>query len=313
MAVPYAPSGATPSVAGTGGGGNVAPLSMNYQTSNNSSSGSSSNSSRSWLPDWYLNGGQTSTDFYKNQLGGLPTGGYQDPRVAGFDPTQASGIGQGQGYLNESSPMYAQGGAMMGEAGNLMQDSSTWNEQGMMQHMNPYLNGALNTVSNLANQNLSENVMPGVNSTFTGAGQFGSTRNGDFLGRAIRDNQQVISNTQGKMVNQAYGQATTDYRGWAEQGLTAGGAMSGLGNQMGQYGITGLNTGMNLGGLNQTQNQKMLDANKAKWEDNYNFPMSQFGALSSAYNNSVGRLQNQSEGSGSQSQSGSSGSSSYSF
>jgi hypothetical protein len=168
-------------------------------------------------------------------------------------------------------------------------------------------------MSNLANQNLFENVMPNVNSTFAGAGQFGSTRNGNFLGNAIRDNQQVISNTQGTMLNEAYGQAADDYHRWGQQGLESGTRLGALGQQVGMYGIQGLNTGMNLGGLNQAQNQQQLDAQKAAFQENYTFPLEMFGGLSNAYNASVGRLTNQGQSSMSSTGSTSGSSSTYSF
>jgi hypothetical protein len=79
--------------------------------------------------------------------------------------------------------------------------------------------------------------------------------------------------------------------------------MGALGQMMGQYGITGLNTGMNLGQMSQADQQAALDAQKAQWTENYTFPNDVYGGLSNAYNTSVGRLTNQ--GSMSQSSSGS--------
>lgn len=258
------------------------------QSTSGSSSGSSS---QSRLPDWYLNAAKQSAGYFGNQLGGLnQLQGYQDPRVAELSQLQQQGIGQGGQYLNTSSPLYGQGAALMGQGANLMQGSAQYDQNQMMQHLNPYLGGALNTVSNLANQNLMENVLPGVNSTFTGAGQFGSTRNADFNNRAIRDNQQAISNTQANMVNQAYDQASNDYYRWGQQGLQAGQQMGGLGQMMGQYGITGLNTGMNLGQINQQQDQRNLDANYNTWREGYTFPLELYNQMGQGFNTSVGRL-----------------------
>jgi hypothetical protein len=282
-----------------------------------SQSNSSGSSSTDQLPNWYLNAGNKSTDYFNKQLNNLPTQGYQGDRYAGLSGLQQSGIGQGQGYIDQSQPMYGQGANMMGQGGNLMQGAynrlsgaGQYDPAQMQQHMNPYLNGALNTMTNLANRNLTENVMPGVNSTFTGAGQFGSTRNADFMNRAIRDNQDSINNAAGTMLNQSYDQAANDYLNWDKSAIDAGQAMGStgqnmgaLGQMMGQYGITGLNTGMNLGQMSQADQQAALDAQKAQWTENYTFPNDVYGGLSNAYNTSVGRLTNQ--GSMSQSSSGS--------
>lgn len=256
----------------------------------NTSSSSSSNSSNSALPSWYLNSGKNSTNYFDKQLAGLPTQGYQGQRVAGLSPLQQVGIGQGQGYLDQSSPLYGQGAGLMNQAGQQMSNAGVWNEQEMMKHMNPYLGGALNTMATMSNRNLMENVLPGVNSTFAGNGQFGSTRNADFTNRALRDNQDSINQSGATMINNAYGQAATDYLNWGQLGTTNAQNMGTLAQNMGQYGITGLNTGMNLGQQDQAAQQAALDAQKAQWTENYTFPNDVYGGLSQAYNASLGRL-----------------------
>lgn len=273
--------------------------SFSYSNSNQN------NSSSSALPQWYLNSGQKSANYFNNQMQQLPTQGYQGQRVAGLSPLQQVGIGQGQGYLDQSSPLYGQGAALMNQAGQQMSNSGVWNEQEMMKHMNPYLGGALNTMATMSNRNLMENVLPGVNSTFAGAGQFGSTRNADFTNRALRDNQDSINNTGATMINSAYDQAANDYFNWGQLGTTNAQNMGTLAQNMGQYGITGLNTGMNLGQQDQAAQQAALDAQKAQWTENYTFPTEVYGGLSQAYNASLGRL------TPAQSSSGSSTSTSY--
>lgn len=264
--------------------------SINDSFNYNSSTGSSSSSSSSNLPSWYLNSGNKSTDYFNKQLANLPTQGYQGQRVAGLSPLQQIGIGQGQNYLDQGSPLYGQGANLMNQAGQQMSNAGVWNEQDMMKHLNPYLGGALNTMATMSNRNLMENILPGVNSTFAGNGQFGSTRNADFINRALRDNQDSINNAGATMINDAYNQAATDYLGWGQLGTTNAQNMGALGQTIGQYGITGLNTGMNLGQQTQAADQAALDAQKAQWSENYTFPNDIYGALSAAYNTSVGRL-----------------------
>lgn len=89
------------------------------------------------------------------------------------------------------------------------------------QFMNPYLEGAANETMRLANQNLLENVLPQVNSTFTGAGQFGSTRNADFINRAIRDNQTGLSGALATMFKNAQDSAQNQYKDWTQMGTNA--------------------------------------------------------------------------------------------
>jgi hypothetical protein len=71
-------------------------------------------------------------------------------------------------------------------------------------YQNPYMDASVGNMSKLMSRNLTENILPGVNQTFTGAGQFGSTRHGDFTNRAIRDTQEGISRTAADMLSQSY-------------------------------------------------------------------------------------------------------------
>jgi hypothetical protein len=72
------------------------------------------------------------------------------------------------------------------------------------EYLNPYMDAAVGNHAQLMSRNLTENILPNVNQTFTGAGQFGSTRHGDFTGRAIRDTQEGISRTAADMLAQGY-------------------------------------------------------------------------------------------------------------
>lgn len=108
---------------------------------------------------------------------------------------------------------------------------------GIDSFMNPYTTNVTNTIQTLGNQNLMENVLPGVNDAFTGAGQFGSTRNADFTNRAIRDNQQAISNAQGAALDTGYQNATNASLS-NNQNLTA------TGNALGTLGQVVQNTGL---------------------------------------------------------------------
>jgi hypothetical protein len=73
-----------------------------------------------------------------------------------------------------------------------------------------------------------ENVIPGINSTFTGAGQFGSTRNGDWMNHAVRDNQQAITNADAQMLLQAQQAADASYGNEKSRQLAGAQTMGGL-------------------------------------------------------------------------------------
>lgn len=324
------------------------PTAMNYSASDTS------------LPDWYKAGAHGTTDYYMQQLANLPTGGYTGARVAGLAPTQQTALGQAGGYLETSQPLYGQGatyqqqggglygtgaealaaaspyfqqgagfvtrgGAIYDQAGNLITGAAQYDPTQMAAHMSPYTTGALNELSRLSTENLMQKVLPEVQSTFVGAGQFGGTRSADFTNRAIRDQQRELAGVQAKMLEDAYGKAAQDYLQWGQlgvqggaqlggigqgvgalggtmgqlgQGITGvgqtygqlGGGLGTLGSNLGTYGLSGLKTGLELGGLQQAQTQRELDAAKAAWEEQYSFPTAQFGALGQAYNAAIGQL-----------------------
>lgn len=122
------------------------------------------------------------------------------------------------GYLNNVMGNWYNQDPTQGALGQYAQFDPTKQQQ----FMNPYTQNVVNEQARLSNQNLFENVLPQVNSTFTGAGQFGSTRNADFTNRAIRDQQQTLGGLQASTLMNAQNQANQNYKDWTAQGVQAG-------------------------------------------------------------------------------------------
>lgn len=78
-------------------------------------------------------------------------------------------------------------------------------------YMDPYTSAVTDNIARLGNENLMENVLPGVNDTFTGAGQFGGDRNADFEQRAIRNNQREISGAQANALETGFNTSMAGY------------------------------------------------------------------------------------------------------
>lgn len=121
------------------------------------------------------------------------------------------------GYLNYVSNNWYNQAPGQGALGQY----ATWNPNQQQQFMNPYTQNVVNEQARLSNQNLFENVIPQVNSTFTGAGQFGSTRNADFMNRAIRDQQYTLAGQQGQTLFNAQNAANQQYKDWTQMGTQA--------------------------------------------------------------------------------------------
>jgi hypothetical protein len=177
---------------------------------------------------------------------------YTGEEVAGLTDAQKQGIGYAPGLMQK-------GNEWLSGAGN-------YDPNKVQDYLNPYTEGALSAANRLTSQNLTENILPGVNSTFTGAGQFGSTRNAEFGNRAIRDTQQAIADANAKGMVGAYGQASGDYMKMLQQQGT-----------LGQQAIT---QGMGLAGTEQQNNQQQVEGALAAWQRNRQMPLDMFKSWS---------------------------------
>jgi hypothetical protein len=228
--------------------------------------GQSTTASASNVPDWY-------SDYIRGIAGkGLELAGAgqegQIPQqsIAGFTPDQVQAFQQIRDNQGMWKPGLEQAGQTVqgavdtaqsaGQAANaaVAGPSKNWTDPGTQQsYMSPYTNSVVNEIARLGNQNFNENVMPQINASMIGSGQFGSTRNATNLGNAARDTQQNIMgqqagaleagySTAGNLFNQDAGRAQQQQQ---MQGQTALGA--------GQLGATtGLQAGQQQGALAQT-------------------------------------------------------------
>jgi hypothetical protein len=219
------------------------------------------------------------------------TGGYTGQMSAGIDPLQQSALNQVPNAVGAWGDNYAAGNTMMQNAGTASAGLGVFDPAKMQQQLNPYLSGVNDQIATLGNRNLMEKILPEVNSTFAGNGQFGSTRNGDFTNRAIRDNQQAISNAQGTAMNQAYNQAATNNLAWNTAGqAAANGALQAGQNiytgalQAGQQNWNDLSNTFNMGAQNRAVNQEGLTADFNNWQNTWNMPLDAMGKMGGVLN-----------------------------
>jgi len=221
---------------------------------------------------------------YSNAVGGVTDqvqdvykDWYANPLTTGISPEM-------QGYFNKLSAPNTQWTDMATQAGQMSQQGAAYNPAEMQKHLNPYLNQATNDIYSAANRNLNENLMPNVNSTFTGAGQFGSTRNADFANRALRDTQEAAARAASQLQLQGWGQAATDYSTWGQMNQQAANNLGGLakaGAGLDQQNLQNLGTAATG---QQALQQQSLDATYQDWIKRQSFPMGGLQALAPAVN-----------------------------
>jgi len=212
---------------------------------------------------------------------------YEGPRIAGFSPEQEQAyglteenLGAYQPYLEAGAEATAGGLQQATRAGNtnvrgaaqpyLDKASGRFVDPGNVEaYMNPYIEHVLNRQTELSGRNLTEKFLPQLQSTFEGAGQYGS-RGGagsmeDVGVRGTRDIMADLQSQQLATLGQAYGQAADIYGSDTSRAAQLAQTAGGLEQATGQLGILGANarfTGAQQMGQMGEQASKlgMLDA-----------------------------------------------------
>lgn len=226
-------------------------------------------------PEWYdqlaqqfgtqIGAGLTSAAGTRNQW-------YTGPRVEGMSDIQQNVTSSIPGVMGAGGPQYLAGWGAMQQGAQDVAGTGTWDPATMASHVSPYIGGVVDEIARLGNRNLTENIIPGINTTFAGAGQFGSTRNADFMNRAVRDTSADIAGKQAGALQSAWTQAAQDYNQWDANQRATGTTLGNLGTAMGQYGVTGQNmrwedlaNAWKYGAEEQNLGQKTLDQQYADW------------------------------------------------
>lgn len=208
------------------------------------------------LPDWW----QAYTQGLisrANAIAAMPFeqyAGNRPPRVAGFTNDQTNAFQLTRNNTGMWQPnAFAASGALASAA-------TPFSQSTFDQFKSPYLEGVTNRIAQLGARNLSENLLPGVNDTFTKGGQFGSSRHADFTNRALRDTQEAILGKQAETLQAGQDAAMRAYE-------SAMGRTAAAGQQLGALAQTQQNLGLRdaaaLEAVGQTQqglNQRNMDA-----------------------------------------------------
>jgi hypothetical protein len=220
---------------------------------------------------------------------------------------------QVQGAIGDTQSLVNRGADALGGVNPWQQKAESQYTRGaqydpaeLQRYLNPYTQDAAQATVSQINRNLNENVLPGVNSTFAGQGQFGSSRNADFTNRAVRDNQEAVAKALAQANYGAYNAAQGHYADWADKNLQAGQGLANLGGQqvnVGQaYGNLAGSRGQTAQGLagagstmDQQQLSNLMDTGNAMqrlqqteydnvykdWMNQQSYPMTAMGGLGS--------------------------------
>ncbi len=188
-------------------------------------------------------------------------GAYQAPNQQGQALTgQAANTAQGFADIGQN---YANSVGTIGQAptyaglDNVGQSAQLFNQGDFNQFMNPYNEQVTNRIAQLGERNLQENLLPHVNDAFIGGGMFGSGRNADFTGRAVRDANESILGQQAQTLQSGFQNSMQNYQAGQGRQLAAGQAQGQLGNQLaGQQ----MNAGQLMGAVGSNLTGAQLQA-----------------------------------------------------
>lgn len=237
------------------------------------SSPESTTVTKSQLPTWYENYLKSLTAG-AGTIANAPYQTYGGPRIAPLNPDQLASFDVTRAGIGGFDPYAEQAGSMIQSAGGPF-------DQGEFDaYMSPYTEGVVNRIADLGARNLSEKLLPQVNTTFTGAGQFGSSRHADFTGKAVRDTQESILGQQATALQSAYDAAMQNYGAGMDRRLTAGTQYAGLGGQAQGANLKDAAALEAIGATQQGQTQSNLDLAYQDFLRQQNYPKEQAGFMS---------------------------------
>jgi hypothetical protein len=233
------------------------------------SSFTSTSNSTTTYPQWWQDA-QKALILQSGQTAGQPYTPYPGQQVAGFTPAQQQSFDTTQAAAGSYQPGFQAAGQAYANAAN-----PNLNPAALQSYLNPFTSNVVDTIAQLGNRNLTEQVLPQINNTFTGAGQFGSSRNADFTNRAIRDNQQAISNAQGAALSTGYQSSLAAEQAAQQRALQAGVAQQGLGQATQAAGLTGAGALNAIGTQQQNLNQTNLNTAYQNFLQQQQYPYQQ--------------------------------------
>ena len=219
---------------------------------------------------------QTAPEFYTNYLqdiANLGQNAVQQGGIAGFSPLQQQAFQMAPDVAFAGAGSMGASSQLLGEAG------ATTVPDVIADYMNPYTSSVVNEMGRLTNRNVQENIMPNLGAAAVGSGQFGSRRQQQVTGNALRDIQADLLGKQMQALQQGYTTAGTQAQTDLSRALQAGQAFENLGQAQQGMGLAGLKTMSDYGAQQQAQGQKLLDYPMAQTQQfanllrNYNVPM----------------------------------------
>jgi hypothetical protein len=186
-----------------------------------------------------------------------------------------------------------------GAASTYFKSASELTPTSISTYLNPYQENVTDKMSEIAERQVREKLLPGLSDTFTRSGQYGSTRHQELADRGVRDIASELQSNIGAQLAKGYdtaaAQKAADLTRQASIGQAAGtlagtemqqkGALAsiqaGLGQKEQALGLQGAAATEAVGAEKQAMEQKANDLRYQDFQNQVAYPEKQLGFLSS--------------------------------
>lgn len=196
------------------------------------------------------------------------------PRTAALTPDQLTAFDLTRQGIGGHQPYFDTAESFLSRAG------QPFNQTEFEAYRSPYVEGVVDRIAELGGRNFEEDLQPAINATFTGAGQFGSSRHAEFLNRALRDVNESVLGEQAGALERTYADAMDSYL--TGQGLTgdAGSRMTALGIGAQDADLRDAAAMDAIGLTQQQQVQRGIDTEFQDFVEGREYPKTQLDFLS---------------------------------
>lgn len=217
-------------------------------------------------PPWFQQY-QKATVAKADAIANAPYQGYTGPRLAGTTADQTAAYDMTRANVGAGSDLVNQAQAGFTNASNPSLDQGVFDS-----YMSPYIGGVVDRIAELGGRNLRENLLPNISDEFIRSGQFGSSRQGDFTARAVRDSNESILGQQAQALQAGHEAAMSGYNTGQARAMTGAGNLASLAQQKQGMGLKDAAAMEAIGQAQQAEQQKSLDLGYSNFLEQRDYP-----------------------------------------
>jgi hypothetical protein len=202
-----------------------------------------------------------------------PYQAYDGERVAGFGGDQLNAMDMARQQAMQTSPLWGQAGGQLAD---------TISGQYMDPASNPWLQSTFDSAAGRMADAYAKGTGASTNALFGQSGSFGGSAHQEVT----EGNNRAFGDSLGMLANQLYG---GNYQAERQRQLGATQFAPSFAGQQQNYGLTNINSLLGIGGMQQGQDQRYLDADYGQFAEEREYPYRQLDVFASMFNPQLGQ------------------------